>query len=66
MFFPKLRGVMAEQGVSVAALAEKTGIKYCTLSPKIRKVRPFTLSEAVTIKKALGTDMPIEELFRES
>lgn len=54
---------MARNNKTMNNLAEETGIKYQTLSEKLRGNSPFSFKETLLIKKALGVDMPLEELF---
>lgn len=54
---------MFMRGIDRKTLAEKTGITYTSLIRKLRDESPITLQEAMKIKKALGTDMALEELF---
>ena len=44
-------------------LAAAIGMRYQTLSEKMRGNSPFTLQEAIAIKQALGSDEPLEYLF---
>lgn len=61
--FETVRAEMARKNMSIVALAQATGIRYQTLSEKLRGNFPLTLQEAVGIKSALDLNMPIEELF---
>lgn len=61
--YKKLAGVMAEEGISAQDLAKRTGMVYITLTSKLRGDRRLYLDEAVEIKKALKTDMPLDQLF---
>lgn len=61
--YMRLKGQMAERGITAKALAQRTGIKYQTLVVKLRGKTDLKLEEAKKIKDAIGTQMPIEELF---
>lgn len=61
--YETLRAEIARKNKSLVELSNETGIRYQTLSEKIRGNSPLTLKEAVEIKKALDLDMPLEELF---
>lgn len=61
--FETLRAEMARKNKTLVDLSQATGIRYQTLSEKLRGNSPLTLKEAAEIKNALGLDMTIEELF---
>ena len=61
--YPNLRGEMARKNITLTKLAEELGIRLGTLSSKNAGKTPFTLDEAMAIKEALKTDIPLEELF---
>lgn len=61
--FPNLRAEMARKNFTAQILSEKTLIPYSTLTPKLRGEKPITLGEAKKIKKALETEISIDELF---
>lgn len=61
--FETLRAEMARKNKTIVDLSQATGIRYQTLSEKLRGNSPLTLKEAAEIKSALGLDMTIEELF---
>lgn len=63
MHYPKLKGVMAEQGITIVELSKMTGISYGSLAPKLRGAFKLTVEDAMKIKNALGTEMRLEELF---
>jgi transcriptional regulator with XRE-family HTH domain len=52
--YSKLRGRMAERGVTQAQLAEKIGINKATLSVKLNGRYGFVNDEIITICKELG------------
>ena len=49
--------------MTLVDLASATGIRYQTLSEKLRGNYQVTVTEAVAIKKALGVKTPLEVLF---
>lgn len=61
--YENLKAEMARQNKNITVLAEETGINYQTLSEKLRGNFRFSFDEAMLIKKTLGVDMPLEELF---
>ena len=60
--YRRLKSEIAFQGSNMKELSEKTGIPYSSLVRKINK-RQLLLSDALEIKKALKTEMPLEDLF---
>lgn len=62
--FPNLRAEMARINISGMELAKIIGVANSTFSQKFNGKFEFTLEEAKNIKKALGTEMPLEELFK--
>lgn len=60
--YGNLKAEMARRDVTITELAKVLRVRIGTVSVKIRKGK-FTLAEAVKIKKHLGVDMPLEELF---
>lgn len=61
--YDNLRAEIARKNKTLVDLSNDTGIRYQTLSEKLRGNSQFTVKEAMAIKKALGVDMPIDELF---
>ena len=61
--YENLRAEIARKNKTLVDLSNATGIRYQTLSEKMRGNSQFTVKEAVAIKEALGVDMPIDELF---
>lgn len=56
----------ARMNMSIKELAERSDIRYQTLSDKINGRTKFSVDEAIKIKKVLGVDMPLEILFEET
>lgn len=61
--YPNLNAEMARRNLTALTLAERTGIPYSTLTAKLAGKTSLKLSEAKAIKRALDTDMSIDELF---
>lgn len=54
---------MFMKGLSYGQLAYKLGMSYASVRRKMKGIHPITLDEALAIKKALGSSLPLEELF---
>lgn len=61
--FPNLRAEMARRNITTLGLSNECGIPNTTLSDKIKGKTKISLDEAIAIKKALGVEMSLEELF---
>lgn len=61
--FGKLRGRMAEAGITQNALAQSLGMSRSTLSLKMNGKREFTLTELQIIVKVLNIDDPRSYFF---
>ena len=61
--YPYLKSEMAKRSISLLDLAELTGIRYQTLAQTAQGKSFFKVEEAMKIKEAIGTDMPIDDLF---
>lgn len=61
--YENVRAELARKNKTLTDLSQETGIRYQTLSEKLRGNSPLLLKEAVAIKRAIGVDMSIEELF---
>lgn len=61
--YPNLNAELARRCWSRKDLAKATGIKYQTLNDKMNGKRPFTFPEAVLVKKALSTELGLEQIF---
>ena len=61
--YENLRAELARKGKTLVELSQETGIRYQTLSQKLRGDTPLKLKEAIKIKQALNLDMSIEDLF---
>lgn len=61
--YPNIKAEMARKNMSIVDLSNETGIRYQTLSEKLRGNYQITVGEAVLIKKALRVNIPIEKLF---
>ena len=54
--YAKLKGLMAERGLTVVSLAHKLGVSRQAASEKVNGKSKITLTEAQTIAKALHMD----------
>jgi hypothetical protein len=65
--YPKVFEEMQRQKLSGLQLIKRTNLKYQTTFSKLKRGYggKITLEEAIQIRKALGVDMDLEELFRE-
>ena len=61
--YPTIKAEMARKNMTITELANVTGIRYQTLSEKLRGNYGFTVAEAKKIKEALGVDISLEDLF---
>ena len=59
-----LMAQMYLQGLDSRELAQRAGLPYASLRRKMRGEGSFKLEEAVCIRKILGCNMPLEELFQ--
>lgn len=57
----KIKGKMAELGMTQGKLAEMLGISNSSMGRKLKGETEFTLSEALDMCSALGFDLP--EIF---
>ena len=63
MIFPVIEKQLARMEMSVADLIQETGMSGEMLKRRLEGKKSFTLEEAISIKKALGLDMALEEIF---
>ena len=61
--YENLRAEIARKNKTLMDLSNEVGMRYQTLSEKIRGNSSFTVKEAISIKNALNVNMSIEELF---
>lgn len=66
MMYKELNAELARLGWDKKKLAEKAGINYSSLITKLRGETPLKLDEAISIKKAIGSTLPLEALFLHS
>lgn len=62
--YPNLKAEMARISMTALELAELIGMPYSTLNQKLSGKSEFTVGEAFKIRKALGVNIPVEELFK--
>lgn len=58
-----VRSEIVKRGMTFKRFAERIGKTSAWLSNKLTGKVAITLDDALLIKKALGTDMPLEKLF---
>lgn len=61
--YPNLDKMLKEKNLSKKNLAEKVNIRYQTFIVKCNGKNEFTFDEILNIKKALDTNMSLEQLF---
>ena len=61
--YPILEAQMLLSGRDRRALSKDLGVHYNPLCRKLRGEMPFTLDEALRVKRLLLTDLPLERLF---
>ena len=64
--YPNIRAEMARNGINGVVLAELAHIPYATLTSKMTGKTDWKLSEAIAVKRAIGTAIPLEELFKKA
>lgn len=66
--YPRVFAEMHRQNLSGRKLIGRTNLTYATTFPKLKRGfgGKITLDEAIQIRKALGLDMDLEELFSEA
>lgn len=63
--YPKVEELMNAKGISYSYIAFKIGEDIHTVIRKLRGDRGMKLWEAIAMKRALKSDLPLEELFQE-
>lgn len=61
--YPNFEAERARKGLTLEDLTNEVGGTVSALSNKLRGVSALTFSDAVALKKAVKTDVPLEELF---
>lgn len=61
--YPNLFAEMARKKITQVSLANRVHRTPTTLSLKLNGKAPITLAECVEIKKAIGTELSIDQLF---
>ena len=62
--YPEIRAEMARKKLSLDTIANGLECTVSTASLKLNGKAPITLKEAVKIKSIIGSELPIEELFK--
>lgn len=61
--YPNLRAELARKKITLTQVAEHLGMTLGTLSLKVNGKSELTFHEVCEIKRYLGVDIPLEELF---
>jgi hypothetical protein len=61
--FPKLQSEINQKGMSLMYIADASGLEIHNLQNKIYGKYDLKLWEAIAIKEAVMSDLPLEELF---
>ncbi len=61
--YRNLKAEMARKNINQKQLASMTNMSVSGLSLKMNGDTKFTFNDVIAIKKALGTELPLEELF---
>lgn len=64
--YPNLKAELARRDITVAELAERTGINYQTLAKKISGKAPIAINEARIIRDAIDKELTVDYLFQEA
>nr|DAF01833.1 MAG TPA: DNA binding protein [Caudoviricetes sp.] len=70
MTYPNLKAEIARSGLTYSEILERgkeDGRLDCTISTlslKINGKAEFTLNESIALKDIIGTDLPLNELFK--
>lgn len=63
--FPRLQSVINRYGYSLTYIADAAGMEIHNLQNKLYGKYDIRLWEAIAIKQAILSDLPLEELFRQ-
>lgn len=61
--YSTLKAEVARKGLSVKSLSAVCNVPQSTLYDKLHGKSDLTLGQAISIRKALGIEMDLEELF---
>ena len=61
--FPRLQSVINRKGLSMTYISDASGIEIHNLENKLYGKYEIKLWEAIAIKEAVMSDLPLEELF---
>ena len=62
--FPKLQSEINRKGLSLTYISDASGLEIHNLQNKIYGKYDLKLWEAISIKNAIFSDLPMEELFK--
>lgn len=63
--FKNLRAEIIRHGFTMSEFAPKIGLSAQSFSSRVNGKTDFSVREAIAIKKELGSEMTLEELFEE-
>lgn len=63
IIYPNVRIAMARLNWTIDRLSKETGIPLSTLHDRLTGKRDLTFGQAYAIKRALGVEMSLDELF---
>ena len=63
--YRNLKAEMARNDVTARELAKRVGMTEASFSLKMHGKRQFSIYEAKRIRRVLGTDVELEELFED-
>lgn len=64
--YPNLKAELARVSMTMKDLAKAIDMPYSTLVDKVAGRSEFTVGEAFAIRKAIGCDISIDELFKKA
>ena len=61
--FPHVQGIINRKGLSLIYIADAAGLEIHNLQSKLYGKYDLKLWEAIAIKEAIGSELPLEVLF---
>ena len=62
--YPRLLKEIRAAGLSIPRVCRKMGVAQMTILHKLKGRREWKLWECIAIKRIIGSDLPLEELFQ--
>lgn len=62
--YENLKAEIARKDTTIGAVGIKSGVSPQKMTRRINGKQSFTIDEALSIKKVLGVDIPLEVLFQ--